>query len=230
MLLKSFGCSFVFGTDLADSTTDPLYPRHSYNTWPALLAGELKLPYQCHAHGGSGNLSILDRILKNISISQPDFFVVNWTYIDRFDYSDPGGGPTKGNDWLCLRPGDSDQLNEIYFRNLHSEYRDKLSTLTYIHTAITALQQAGCPFLMTFMDPLMFDRQFHTNTGLEYLQHLVSSHLHTFDGRDFLRWSQDHGYPISATNHPLEQAHQAAFEYLKPIARDSLRKINKYPQ
>lgn len=230
MLLKSFGCSFIFGTDLADSTTEPLPPKPSHNTWPALLAKDLGLSYQCHAHGGSGNLAIMDRVLKHIRADRPDFFVINWTYIDRFDYSDPNGGPTLTNDWLCLRPGSNNNLDGMYFRDLHSEYRDKLTSLTYIQTTITALQTAGCPFLMTFMDALMFDQRFHINPGIEYLQDLVRPHLHTFEGRDFLEWSRNKGHPISPTNHPLESAHLAAADYLRSMVPDSLREINKYPR
>jgi hypothetical protein len=79
------------------------------------------------------------------------------------------------------------------------------------------------------MDQLMFDRQFHTNTGLEYLQDLVRPHLHMFKGKDFLQWSRDQGFSISSTNHPLEQAHRAAADYLIPRALESLGQINKYP-
>ena len=35
-----------------------------------------------------------------------------------------------------------------------------------------------------------------------------------FQGRTFLDWSRNHGYPESELLHPLEQAHQAASDYM----------------
>jgi len=227
MIVRSFGCSFIFGTDLADATADSLYPSPSSHTWPAVISRELGLSYRCHAHGGSGNLAILDRVIKNIQPGLRDFFIINWTYIDRFDYTDPGGGPTKCNDWLCLRPGDPSQVNDVYYRDIHSEYRDKLVTLTCIQTAISVLEQAGCPFMMTYMDDLMLDRKFHTNSGIERLQDLVRPYLIDFDGQDFLAWSRDRGFEISASQHPLESAHKAAADFLTPRARFLLEQQNK---
>jgi hypothetical protein len=85
MKIKSFGCSFIFGTDLADETRGEPYAQSSQLTWPALLAQDLGLEYECHARPGSGNLRILEKILS-ISIQTPATFVIGWTWIDRFDY------------------------------------------------------------------------------------------------------------------------------------------------
>ena len=216
MKLKSFGCSFLFGTDLGDYKHDNLYPQPSLKTWPALLAKELDMQYVCLAHGGSGNLSILDRILKTVNSQESVFYCINWTYIDRFDYTDPLGGPTTKNDWKSLTPGSIEIAAEVYYRDLHSEYKDKLASLIYIKTAIEFLLANNCPFIMTFMDDLILDKQYHTNKGIEYLQNYVSPYLHKFDGMNFLDWSRHHRFDISPNQHPLEEAHAAASRYMLP--------------
>ena len=66
MTLKSFGCSFIFGSDLADDGRDGPYATPSQLTWPALLAQHLGRDYQCYARPGSGNLQILNTILNQI--------------------------------------------------------------------------------------------------------------------------------------------------------------------
>jgi hypothetical protein len=56
MKLKSFGCSFTYGSDLHDCDI-PQWGA-SRQTWPALLAKNHNLEYECHAHPGIGNLQI----------------------------------------------------------------------------------------------------------------------------------------------------------------------------
>ncbi len=86
MILKSFGCSFVYGTDLADDPNGFGKKPASQLTWPALLAKHFNWDYQCFAKPGIGNLQILARLLDSLAVDQPAFFVVTWTWIDRFDY------------------------------------------------------------------------------------------------------------------------------------------------
>ena len=213
MRLKSFGCSFIYGCDLPDEN----YSNYSQLSWPALLAQSRDLDYSCYAKPGSGNLQILHSIINEIPTSnRQDFFVIGWTYIDRFDYTDPLGGPTKKNDWKSLTPGSTELAAEIYYRDLHSEYKDKLTSLIYIKTAIEFLLANNCPFIMTFMDSLILDKKYHTNKGIEYLQNCVSPYLREFEGMNFLDWSRHHGFDISQDHHPLDDAHNAAFCYIMP--------------
>ena len=216
MKLMSFGCSFIYGSDLDDCKHVGIDISPSMKTWPALIAAQLGWKYVCRAHGGSGNLCILDRIIKSIKSDGPYFCCINWSYTDRFDYSDPNGGPTGINDWKSLTPQSHDLAGEIYYRDLHSEYRDKLSSLIYIKTAIDFLKSNKCPFIMTFMDPLILDKKFHINYGIEQLQDSVCQYLYDFEEMNFLDWSRYHGYKISPQNHPLEEAHRSAADYMLP--------------
>ena len=208
MRLKSFGCSFIHGTELSDDG-----PAGSRLTWPALLAQHLERSYQCHARGGSGNLQILERVLDQSIVSDRlDLFVIGWTWIDRFDYYHSSATPTDigKSKWSTLTPTTSTPITKTYYRDLHSEYRDKLTCLSYIKLAIDTLTQRRIPFLMTYMDELLFDQQWNTTPAVSYLQSCVAPHMTTFDGKTFLAWSRDHGYPETALWHPLEAAHRAA--------------------
>lgn len=211
MLLKSFGCSFIFGSELADDGWGTRQATPSQLTWPALLAKHLNYDYQCYARPGSGNLQILERILIQAASQEPSLFVVGWTWIDRYDYIDPV------NDlWKTITPTDQDGTARLYYRDLHSQYRDKLTCLGYMNLAIEVLKQHGHKYIMTCMDDLVFETQWHCTPAIELMQSTVLPSLSTFEGQNFLDWSKANGFPIGQRGqHPLEPAHQAAFELIK---------------
>ena len=120
MNLKSFGCSFVFGSELSDNTNND---TPSQLTWPALYAGKLGYQYQCYARPGCGNLQIVEQILNQTADEIPALYVIGWTWIDRFDYT------TCNDQWQTVRPADNSVLANTYYRQLHSQYKDKLTTL-----------------------------------------------------------------------------------------------------
>lgn len=217
MRLKSFGCSFIFGTDLGDEYTDTTLPlRPSQKTWPALLAKKLSYEYRCYAKPGSGNLQILDQVLNQVTSSNSqDFFIIGWTWIDRFDYYDNNFHPSKKvSPWSTILPIDKNQVAKNYFKTLHSEYRDKLCSLVYVKTAIDILREKQIPFIMTYMDPLMFNQDWNLNFGILELQRSINPCMTTFDGMNFLEWSRKNQYPESDFWHPLDQAHCAAADYM----------------
>jgi hypothetical protein len=217
MTLKSFGCSFIFGSDLSDAvaaTGKGITP--SQKTWPALLSKKLGVSYSCHARPGAGNLQILERVLDQIpTSSDSDLFVIGWTWIDRLDYWVSDTKPwMKDNRWETIRPTDETDLATTYYRGMHSEYRDKFTGLCYIKLAIDALNQRDIPFVMTYQDELLFDQRWHTSESVLALQASINPHMTTFEGQTFLEWSQAHGFEISTAWHPLEAAHAAAADYL----------------
>lgn len=202
MKLKSFGCSFIHGTDLGDSGKD----SPSQSTWPALVAKNIGWDYCCYARGGIGNLRILENVLEHVSMP-PAFFVIGWTWIDRFDYT------TTDDQWRSILPNDSGPISDYFYRNLHSQYRDKLTSLIHIKSAIDALLTHGHRFVMTCMDDLLFENAWHTSPAVAYLQSQIRSHIRDFQGKNFLDWSRDREYEISDLWHPLEEAHLAAADY-----------------
>lgn len=210
MKLISHGCSFIYGCELASP----------YLSWPALVAQHIGYDYECHAVPGSGNLQIMESVL--IAAAKGDFCVINWTWIDRFDYID-----VQHESWNTLRPALDNDHAGYYYRHLHAQYRDMLTSLSYIATAVSFLLANRVPFLMTYMDDLLFDivnPQWHPPEGVNYLQQVVRPYLKAFDGMNFLDWSRKHSFAISDSWHPLEQAHAGAAALMLPVIDAILHK------
>ena len=219
MKLKSFGCSFIFGSDLADEGTGlgAPYEPSSQLTWPARLALHYKYDFECHARPGSGNLRILQKILSQSALDDDALFVIGWSWIDRFDYtidqkSHEFDMANSQQTWKTILPGGSGTDDIYYYKNLHSQYKDKLSSLIYMKTAIDILNQKNIPFIMTFIDDLIFEKD--PDSVIDELQGYIHRHMTKFEEQTFLEYCKKNNFPISEKWHPLEQAHQAAADYL----------------
>jgi hypothetical protein len=218
MNLKSFGCSFIYGSELSDEVlwdkTVGRNPKHSKSTWPAHLARHLNYNYLCYARPGAGNLQIAERALTHLATNEQALFVINWSFIDRFDYfmlDNPNKFyDNEWNEWATLMPIDETDISKIYYKQLHSELRDKLTTLMSVKLVVDTLKQKNCPFIMTYMDDLMFDKRWHTTPAITDIQDYIRPHMTQFDGLTLQQWSKKNGYPITSVGHPLEQAHAAA--------------------
>jgi hypothetical protein len=216
MNLKSFGCSFIFGSELSDDGRNGRYATGSRLTWPAHLAKHLGYEYLTYSRPGSGNLQIAERVLSQLATNEQAFFVIGWTYIDRFDYVDANNPNNKfpGMPWSTIMPVDTTDIANTYYKNLHSETTDKLITLMSVRLVIDTLKQKGCPFIMTYMDDLMFDQRWHTTPAITDLQDYIRPHMTTFEGTNFQQWSKKNGHAITDIGHPLESAHAAAGELM----------------
>lgn len=203
MKLTSHGCSFIYGSELPSPAL----------SWPSLVARHIGYDYLCTAWPGIGNLQIMESIL--LHADKGDLCVVNWTWIDRFDYVD-----IQDESWQTLRPSVDDDRAGFYYRNLHGQYRDILTNLSYISTAISFLLDKQIPFLMTYMDNLLYetvDPRWHTPNAVWYLQQKTRPYLRDFEGKNFLDWSRSQGFEISEFLHPLEPAHAAAAALMTPV-------------
>jgi hypothetical protein len=221
MILKSFGCSFIYGSDLSDDNCNTPGATPSQLTWPALLAKDLDCPYRCYAWPGVGNLYILEKVLTQSSIDQDAIFVIGWTWIDRFDYitSNSVGAhrdfKTDREWWNTILPGIESKVSKSYYQNLHSQLIDKLTTLINIKLAIDTLKQKNIPFIMTYTDELIFETEWHVTPAIVDLQNYIRPYMTHFENQTFLEFSKEKGFPISNTLHPLESAHRAAFELIQ---------------
>jgi len=228
MKIKSFGCSFIYGSELT-LTGKEKNCIHSYGTllstdsWPSLIADHYQCKFENYAWPGIGNLRILEQILSQSELTDPAVFVINWTWLDRFDFVKP-----LAEQWETLRPDGDTKLHKIYYKQLYSQYHTLLINASSISTAIHVLSIKQIPLCMTVMDTTLFDPidnqlDYPIDPGwqdpyaLKALQQLIKPHIHWFDELDFLSWSRKNSYPISDAWHPLEQAHQAAADYMIKI-------------
>lgn len=223
MQLASFGCSLIYGNELSDNG----FGLPSQQSWPALLAKKFDLDYGCFAGGGRGNLMIMDRLTSQIHKNPDRVFVIQWTYIDRFDYSDPDGHHLSGkgsNDYLTLLPRQDTPTSNFYFRNLHSEFRDKITNLVYMKTALDLLIEKRCRFLMTCIDDLIWCDQYNTTRAMPAWQTYIKDHMTFFEDKNFVQWSRDKNLPMGREGHPLDQAHAAAADIMVPTIDAILRR------
>jgi hypothetical protein len=222
MKLKSFGCSFIYGSDLSDQVDNELPPfAYSNLTWPAIIAKNQALDYECYAYPGSGNFKILCDIISQASLDDPSIFLINWTWIDRFDFVDDT------EHWTTLRPSENDDVAKTYFKHLHSQIKDMITSIYAVNTAIDFLQQRKIPFFMTYMDYLLLeniDPNWHDPKYVSVMQNKIRNFLVDFDGKNFLDWSRDQSFAISENWHPLEQAHHTAADYMLPKIDAILRR------
>ena len=229
MILGAFGDSFLFGSDLKD-IQDPLsvywfYP--SKLTYTALLAQQLDLQYYCTALPCQGNKVIADDIIRTVALRGNDvFYFINWSWIDRFEYlGESRVGGSSG--WESTLPGKNNNESNFYYKHFHSDVDSKLSSLLYINTVLDILLKEKCKFIMTYMDSLLFDKQWHCPASIDYLQDKVKPYMQNFDGMNFLDWSKKNNFKVSNNWHPLEEAHQAASEYWLPKVRTLLNSSAK---
>lgn len=217
--IKSFGCSFVYGSGLIDSTQ--FYPivnkffsiQPSLLTWPALIAKQLNLVYECYATPGQGNFKIYCDILANSYPNDQSIYLINWTWIDRFDYVN------HNEQWNTIRPAEDSELEKFYYQNLHSQLCDMINSAGYIVSAAEHLTSLNCPYIMTYMDNnllMPIDPNWQDPRYLRVLQSKLDTILVNFDSMNFLGWSKKNNFPISDTLHPLEEAHAAAADYWLP--------------
>lgn len=213
MIVKSFGCSFTWGSDLSDE--DAKKNIFSNLTWPALVANHVKCDYNCFAWPGIGNFLIASSVLNQCAVSgDNDLFIINWTYIDRFDYVpmlvNPKFSLAFPSNWQTCRPGD----NSDYFKKYHSEFRDKLVSLQAIKLCIDTLLQRKIKFIMTALDDLMFDQRWHMSPGIELLQEYTQPYITTFDGQTLVDYANNLGHKRISNGHISEQAHYDAAQYM----------------
>ena len=217
MKIAAFGDSFIFGSDLKDCTDS----QHSQLTWPSLIAKNLGVEYKCFAQGGVGNTFIFNQILGNIHNDW--IFIINWSWIDRFDYID-----SNTRNWHTTRPSlDNAEVDSFYYKNLHSEQLDKINTLGIIYQTICLLKKYNRKFIMTYLDKLILDNKFNSSKGIRLLQKECSPNLQLMSGMTFLEWTKFNNYEISKNWHPLEQAHEKAAEYWLPKVRTLLNSSAK---
>ena len=228
MKLKSFGCSFIWGSELPDIQL----PKNFSNlTWPALLSRELNMPYECHANPGRGNFFIANQVLDQLALNEPSLYVVNWTWIDRFDFFDLNN---KGH-WETLRPGRGNHPHgDFYYRNLHSELRDKLHSLQLIKLVTLELLASGQPFIMCYMDDLIFDQQWHTTPSMIKQQEFTKSlmlhwGIRDHDPMNWCGWAVQQGHPVTKSNHLLESGHELVFRHvLKRLRRGKITTASQF--
>jgi hypothetical protein len=218
--LLAAGCSFIFGNDLEDQ--HKMNP--SNNTFPALLAQDLGLHYQCVAVPSSGSDShvrcVIDYVDKDTKL-----VIVGWSYATRFEFNFDGHG------WHSIRHIDykPDNLKKIieplhrqFYSNLTLQYKwyHYVKNIVFLQQWLTA---KGIPYLFCGMDPEFSKKSIEDPTFQTLCDDIdFDNWFFWTNGKKnlgFRNWSKemekiDKHYKISAF-HPLEHAHRESFNLIK---------------
>lgn len=147
------------------------------------------------------------------SDNNDSIYVIQWSWADRLDYIDAD------QMWQTLRPSLEMPHADYYYRHLHSEFRDRFTSLQSMAATISLLDRFDQPFIMTLLDNSLADAvdaaYFHPAILQSYWS-MIKPRLHWFEGVDFLSWSRAQGFAESALCHPLEDAHVSAAGLMLP--------------
>jgi hypothetical protein len=115
-----------------------------------------------------------------------------------------------------LRPTGTEKkkFSNIYYKYFQSELWDKLESLKSINLALELLDSKNIPYISTCVDSLLIDKKFHNPKYIDFLINNIYNKLLWFNSEGFYNWSKSNNFPISDSWHPLEKAHQMAFEYI----------------
>lgn len=235
--LLSAGCSLIYGSELSDSPNYSGQDPPSSKTWPALYANSRDYIYKTCACCGISNIGIARYVMDAVELIDPDFVIVQWTFFDRYEIrlNDPTLNNNQSHYYL-LTPYLSEDT-KIYHdseianikKNLHTviesiasmwyRYVDSDET-EYYHYLKTKIDLAN--YLRWKKIPFVFA---DSQTKLAGIENTVDNSLQTlinidkslpkvmFEGKGFYNWSESSNYEFGK-DHPLEQAHQAAYNLL----------------
>lgn len=206
----AIGDSFLAGAELKNVNT----------TWPGLFANHYNLEYHCLAQAGYTSQFVLRTLFDTLlTQTEPCLFVIHWPSAIRFEYVD-----RDCDTWIQINPNAilsgnkySPDVQKIYYQHMNSLLGDKWNNLLMMYTAVQAIKSTPHCLAMTAVDDFLFKTDSHNPGYVEFLQQQCRDHVHWFDSMTFLQWSDHNRFARGPGGHPLEQAHQHAFEYFEPV-------------
>jgi len=221
--LVSAGCSLIHGSELGDE-----FP-FSQQTYPALLAKNYGLEYDCIAYPSASNQGICKKVMEYDN-KENCLFLIQWTYPSRqgvnlsYDYKNKEGNFSS---WFDMAPNNwdlngklsmysdytqqlknlgIDDLSEIFYKHLGNDFHHNFYTEISINSVELILRKNNCDFIFV--------------AGCNDL--LIHKSLINFHGQGFVDWCKNKKFEHGYFNHPLHEAHSKAFKYIK----DTVNNLN----
>lgn len=158
MILIAGGDSFTYGSELFDSVThrdttnpNPAYQIVSQSTFPALLARDFGMHYECVAYPGFSNSAIRRTVMNSCeSLQDIGLVVVTWTFPGRYEFRfDYDTGERWGN-WYNLNPWSIIDDVEQIKREMPNSDHDPAHLQHHINHLLRAKQTGTADFAKTF--------------------------------------------------------------------------------
>jgi len=204
MRLIAGGCSLVWGNELGDVGEFAKQP--SQRTFPALLAQQHGLEYVCLGTPGGGNDTVVRRVVETVT-GKDEIVLVNWTFADRHEFYFHNEG------WQNIIPSKNMFCKE-FFGSMQSEY-SVYHTVKNIVFLSQYLTKKGVPYVYTFADMML---NYNIDAAKILAKEIDSTRCFRWSDRvNFLGWAKESGYAIGPGSHPLEEAHAASAELIRPL-------------
>jgi hypothetical protein len=232
MILVAAGDSFIWGSELADSLND-----YSRSTFPALLAEQASMEYQCAAYPGNANNAISRMAIDKIcNIKSDKFLLVQWTYPQRSEFRFMDGWASI-NSWHTTHK----DFSEVYFKYAgNTEYYEIYSVLKEIVFLQQYCHINNIPYMFMTADNTFFCHENYLRSRDSSLENLYSqinwnnwfwfpSALElneTSAPRGFYQWAIENKYTVGMEGHPLEKAHNDAAMLIKEKFNEMVTKHN----
>ena len=88
MILVAGGCSFIYGSELADAKEFAGFQGYSMKTYPALLAQSMRIDYKSVAYPGNANNAIARYVInqcQQLKDNRP-MVIVQWSFSNRYEF------------------------------------------------------------------------------------------------------------------------------------------------
>jgi len=239
MILVAGGDSFTWGSELSDSIN-----CCSQLTFPALLAKQANMEYQCVAHPGNSNQSITRITMMTCEeIKDQDIFVVvNWSFMSRFEFEFTYQINSPWSPWCSIQPQQSnkDEVKD-FAKDFYRHVGTNMSYQTYhtmqsIHLLQSYLKSRSIPYMFT-----LIDNNFMNNSewfgSSKVIRNLIDwdpwfffpegiNESETTGPRGFYQWALENKYSVGSDGHPLEDAHRDAYNLIKDKFNELVKKID----
>ena len=185
MILVAGGDSMVWGCELADSPHGGL-GGHSQKTFPALLANDANMHYQCAAYPGNANNAIARSIITQIEQDpQPKIVLVVWTFTQRVEFRFSylkNNLPTSSwysiNSWHCddKFKFNSGLINQSQIREFAKSFFKFTGNTEYVEQ-------------YNYLKEILFLQLYLKNKNIPYL--FMTTNNETFDHDNYKRHEKD---------------------------------------
>lgn len=246
MKLIAGGDSFVWGSELRDHKHGGP-GGHSPSTYPALLAQQNGLDYECVAMPGSGNDSIARRVIEACYDQDDVMVLVSWTWSARYEF-----WIDKKSHWETVSSAQyerkafapfaelSKDFIQTYFNDVgFSDYWQTYTSLREITRLQDHLTARSIPYMFTICDnwfekadclrkpdPVISSLHYHLDKRRWFFFPEGSKYPKTTTPRGFYQWAVEERYEQGLQLHPLEEAHVSA---AKLMSDRFLTLINERP-
>ena len=204
-MIYCFGDSFTYGVELADKSC----------AWPHVLSKKLSQPIENFGIAGASNDTIARTVVEKVLDNRPDFVIVSWTIVTRYEFYTVHHGCRNINAHHATRFPFAEKL----FAEWHDDVGKTIHWIGLLTMLENFLQNQGVDYIFaTSLSNAGFVQQVRKCKN-KSLRKWADMFDRSFLERCFMNWCK--GMPLGPGGHPLEQGHEAIAEKMHDYIRNS---------